>query len=556
MKKIAIFSVLLCLVISCNTTNTKQEMPEMQKKVNDFAEFKLTSKIDDLNDNQKEMLSIFFEVAKIMDKLFWQQAYNGKKSALELSEDEWTQKYILINYGPWERLNDDKPFLDSVKNKPAGSGFYPPEMTTEEFDTWESVDKKSLYTLVKRDEQGKLSTIPYHEAYKKQLETASGLLKKAASLAEDEGFRKYLELRAEALLTSEYLASDLAWMDMKDNRIDFVVGPIETYEDKLYGYKAAFESFILLKDIEWSKKLDRFAGLLPELQKKLPVDEKYKSEVPGSNSDLGAYDVVYYAGDCNAGSKTIAINLPNDPIVHAQKGSRRLQLKNAMQAKFDKILVPISKVIINPEQQKYITFDAFFENTMFHEVAHGIGVHHVIDDTLSVRQALKDKSSALEEGKADILGLFIVDELVNMGELATDTRNNYVTFTAGLFRSIRFGSSSSHGIANLTRYNYFAEKGAFTRNENGVYTIHFEEMKKAIKSLTEEIIVIQGNGDYDAAVKFIDKYAVKPDVLKNDLELINTSNIPVDIVFTQGPEMLGLTDFQPENCSKPCAHKH
>lgn len=557
MKKAVIFSVLFCILISCNSKNNNKEVSEMQKKVNEFAEFKLTSNIDDLTDNQKEMLSIFFEVAKIMDRLFWHQTYKGKRPAMALSEDEMTQEFLLINYGPWERLNDDKPFLDSVGKKPAGSGFYPTDMTEAEFNALETPNKKDLYTLIKRDEQGELYTIPYHEAYKKQLETASELLKKASSLAEDKDFKKYLELRSEALLSSDYLASDLAWMDMKNNRIDFVVGPIETYEDKLYGYKAAFESYILLKDIEWSKKLDRFAGLLPELQKNLPVEDKYKAEVPGSNSDLGAYDVVYYAGDCNAGSKTIAINLPNDPKVHAQKGSRRLQLKNAMQAKFDKILVPISQVVINPEQQKHITFEAFFENTMFHEVAHGIGVHHVLNDTVSVRQALKDKASALEEGKADILGLFIVDELVKMGELNTDTKNNYVTFSAGLFRSIRFGAASSHGIANLMRYNYFKEKNAFSRDEKGIYTINFDEMKNAIESLTKEILIIQGNGNYDAAVKFVEKYAVKPVELTSDLEKINSSNIPKDIVFNQGPEMLGLEACNPENCtkSKPCNHK-
>jgi hypothetical protein len=559
MKKTLFFSVLFCFIISCKPDNTTKEISDMQKRVNDYAEFKLTSNIDDLSDNQKEMLSIFFEVGKIMDRLFWHQAYKGKQPAMDLSEDDATQKFLLINYGPWDRLNDNTPFLDSIGAKPAGSGFYPADITKDEFESFDAPDKTNLYTIINRNENGELISIPYHEAYKKQLESASELLKKASCLAEDKGFKRYLELRAEALLTSDYLASDMAWMDMKNNRIDFVVGPIETYEDRLFGYKASFEAFILLKDLEWSKKLDRFAGLLPDLQKKLPVEEKYKKEVPGSNSDLGAYDVVFYGGDCNAGSKTIAINLPNDPVVQAEKGSRRLQLKNSMQAKFDKILVPISQVVINPSQLKHITFDAFFENTMFHEVAHGIGVHHVINnDKLTVREALKDKSSALEEGKADILGLFIVDELVNMGELDTDTKNNYVTFSAGLFRSIRFGSSSAHGIANLMRYNYFKEKNAFTRDEDGIYTINFEEMRQAIASLTNEILVIQGNGDYDAAVKFVEKYAFKPDELTHDLDRINTSNIPVDIVFKQGPEILGIKACNPEECSKSknCNHTH
>ena len=272
--------------------------------------------------------------------------------------------------------------------------------------------------------------------------------------------------------------------------------------------------------------------------------------MPGTNSDLGAYDVIYYAGDCNAGSKTIAINLPNDSRVHKAKGSRRLQLKNAMQAKYEKILVPISNTLINPEQQKHITFNAFFENTMLHEVAHGIGVHYTVNSGESVRKAMKDKSSALEEGKADILGIFLVKELIDMGELETDLMNNYVTFTAGLFRSIRFGASSAHGIANLMRYNYFAETEAFTRSEEGIYTINPEKMQKAIDSFTNIILTIQGDGDYNAAVALIEKYGAVSNNLKHDLENINKQNIPVDIIFKQGPKEVGLAECKPKECDK------
>lgn len=539
MKNLLLFGVVVTLLWSC-TSSTPEAKPEMQKKVDQFAAFTLTSNIDDLSANQKEMLPILFEIAEIMDGLFWKQAYGHKADALALSEDQATKDFIKINYGPWERLDGNKPFIEGVGSKPKGAQFYPADMTKEEFEALEAEDKTSLYTMIKRNDEGKLESIPYHVAFSAEISKAAELLIKAAKLAEDPGFKKYLELRSEALLSGEYLASDLAWMDMKTNRIDFVVGPIENYEDQLYGYKTAFESYILLKDMDWSAKLERFAGLLPALQKNLPVDEKYKSETPGSNSDLGAYDVVFYAGDCNSGSKTIAINLPNDPEVHKQKGSRRLQLKNAMQAKFDKILVPISTQVITEEQRQYVTFDAFFENTMFHEVAHGLGVHHTITDGTSVRKALKDKASSLEEGKADILGLFMIDQLVEMGELENDTRNNYVTFTAGLFRSIRFGASSAHGIANLVRYNYFKEKEAFMRNEEGIYTVNFEKMKAASNSLANEILVIQGNGNYDAAKAMIEKYGQIPAELKTDLDRINENDIPVDIVFNQGTEQLGL----------------
>lgn len=541
MKNAFLLFIVLLLLNACKSDETNGlPLNEMDKSVAQFAEFTLTTNLKDLSEQQKEMLLIFFEVSKIMDNLFWEQAYGSKSSALALTDDSATKEFIKLNYGPWERLDGNAPFIEGIGEKPLGAQFFPTDMTKEEFEAFDSEDKTSLYTILERDDDGSLVSIPYHIAYKDELTKASDLLKKAATLAVDPGFKKYLELRSEALLTSNYFESDLAWMDMKTNRIDFVVGPIENYEDRLYNYKAAFEAYILLKDIEWSKKLDRFASLLPELQEKLPVAAEYKAEVPGTNSDLGAYDVIYYAGDCNAGSKTIAINLPNDPEVHKLKGSRRLQLKNAMQAKYEKILVPISNTLITPEQQKHLTFNAFFENTMLHEVAHGIGVHHTITTGESVRKAIKDKSSAIEEGKADILGIFLVKELIDMEELNTDLMDNYVTFTAGIFRSVRFGASSAHGVANLVRYNYFKELDAFSRNEEGIYTINPEKMQIAIDALTNDILTIQGDGNYDAAVALIEKYGVVTPELKADLETINKQNIPVDIVFNQGAHVVGL----------------
>lgn len=551
MKNSLLLIIVLFLLNACNSEETNSSpLSEMDKKVAQFAEFTLTTNLDDLSKKQKEMLLIFFEVSEIMDNLFWKQSYGCKSNALALTEDSATKKFIKLNYGPWERLDGNAPFIEDIGEKPLGAQFFPADMSKDEFEAFVSEDKTSLYTILKRKDDSSLVSIPYHIAYKEELTKASDLLKKAATLAEDPGFKKYLELRSEALLTSNYYESDLAWMDMKTNRIDFVVGPIENYEDRLYNYKAAFESYILLKDIEWSKKLDRFASLLPELQEKLPVAAEYKTEVPGTNSDLGAYDVIYYAGDCNAGSKTIAINLPNDPEVHKLKGSRRLQLKNAMQAKYEKILVPISTILITPEQQKHLTFNAFFENTMLHEVAHGIGVHHTITTGESVRKAIKDKSSAIEEGKADILGIFLVKELIDMGELNTDLMDNYVTFTAGIFRSVRFGASSAHGVSNLVRYNYFKELDAFSRNEEGIYTVNPEKMQIAIDALTNEILTIQGDGNYEGAVALIEKYGIVTPELKEDLETINKQNIPVDIVFNQGAHVVGLKECDKKTCDK------
>ncbi len=542
-KIMNLFSVMMAAIIitSCGTPE-KEEKTDMQKKLDEFAEVELTSDISHLSDNQKEMLGYMFEAAQLMDDIFWQEAYGDKEELLNSITDPAAKKFIKINYGPWERLNDNKPFIEGFGEKPAGANFYPADMTKEEFNALDAKDKTSLYTLIRRNENGELYTIPYHEAFKKETVKAVELIRKAAELAEDEGLKKYLEIRAKALETDEYYESDVAWMEMKSNDIDFIVGPIENYEDAMYGYKAAHEAFILIKDQEWSKKLDKFAAFLPQFQKDLPVPQEYKNETPGSDSDLGAYDAVYYAGDCNAGSKTIAINLPNDEQVRLDKGSRKLQLKNSMKAKFDQVLVPISNIIIHPEQRKHIKFDAFFENTMFHEVAHGLGLGNTIDGKQTVREALKEYYTSIEEGKADILGLYIVDQLYEMGELTSgEVMDNYVTFMAGIFRSARFGIASSHGKANMMRFYYFQDKGAFTKNpETGTYKVDFEKMKAAMNELTEKILIIQGDGDFEQAKTWVEADGKIKEDLQKDLDKINEAGIPRDIVFKQGKEKLGL----------------
>ena len=424
-----------------------------------------------------------------------------KKSELfSKIKDENTKKFAEINYGPWDRLNGNKSFVEGIGEKPKGANYYPKDITKNEFEKSADKNKTSLYTFIRRNKEGKLTSIPYHIQFESQVKEVAQLLKEAAKLAEDKGLKNYLNLRAEAFLTDNYQPSDFAWMDMKNNTLDIVIGPIETYEDQLFGYKASHEAYVLIKDQEWSKKLAHFINFLPELQKGLPVNEAYKKETPGTDSDLNAYDVVYYAGDCNAGSKTIAINLPNDEQVQLKKGTRRLQLKNAMQAKFDKILVPIAKVLIDKNQRKYIKFDAFFANTMFHEVAHGLGIKNTINNKGTVRNALKEKASALEEGKADILGLYMVQQLHKKGEIKGDMKDYMTTFMASIFRSVRFGASSAHGVANMIRFNFFKEKGAFTKNEDGTYKVNYEKMEGAMKDLSNLILTLQGRGDRRAHV--------------------------------------------------------
>ena len=505
-----------------------------------YAEFTLTSDLSHLNDNQKKMIPILVEISQIMDELFWLQSYGNKDELLNSIDDSNLKGLADINYGPWDRLNGDKSFIKSYGEKPLGANFYPHDMTKEEFESSNDPEKSGLYTIVERNDKGELVSRPYHDVYSEQLIKASKLLIKASELAEDQGFKDYLALRATALMTSQYFESDMAWMDMKSNDIDFVVGPIENYEDQLYNYKTAFEAYVLIKDKSWSEKLSKFAKLLPVLQEGLPVDEAYKTESPGTDSDLNAYDALYYAGHSNAGSKTIAINLPNDEKVQLAKGSRRLQLKNAMKAKFDKILVPISEVLVAPEQRKHITFDAFFGNTMFHEVAHGLGIKNTINGKGTVRTALKQHASAQEEGKADILGLYMVEKLYEMGEITEgEVMDNYVTFMAGIFRSVRFGSSSAHGVANMLRFNYFAEQQAFNFDEeSGYYSVNPEKMSQAIQSLSNKILTLQGNGDYEGVEKWVHEQGKVSSELENALSRLQ--NIPVDIVFKQGVEYINL----------------
>ena len=546
MKKLSIIVALATFVLTLSSNSYAQKVltptKNVAERVGIYTDVTLTSDISNLSDNQKKLLPILFQVADLMQDIYWMQVIPGEKDVFfSKIKDADAKKFAEINYGPWDRLNGNLSFFNEIDKKPLGSNFYPVDMTKEEFEAFDNADKTSLYTLIRRDENGKLTSVWYHDAYAKQVNKASELLKEAAELADDAGFKKYLNLRAEALLTDDYYPSDIAWMEMQDNMIDFVVGPIENYEDALYGYKAAQESFILLKDMEWSKKLAKFSAMLPDLQTKLPIEDEYKKEVPGSKSDMNAYDVVYYAGDCNAGSKTIAINLPNDERIHASFGTRKLQLKNAMKAKFDKILVPISEVVLDPKQRKYVKFTAFFENTMFHEAGHAMGVKTTLDGKSTAREALKEVYSSIEEGKADIMGLWIVTQLYDMGELTEgEVMDNYVTFFTSIFRSSRFGAASSHGKANMMRFNFFKEQGAFTKNEDGTYTVNFEKMKVASVAIMQKILHLQGDGDYEAAKAWVEKDGIIIEDFQKDLDKINASGIPVDIIYNQGPKELGL----------------
>lgn len=544
MKKCSIITLIfgLLLILSCkkkeNQDLTKPEIVVTSDSLKTYAKVKLITDISLLTGKEKAVLILFIKASEIMDEIFWYEAY-GDKNELLAKVPENLRNYVEINYGPWDRLDGNKAFVKGFRAKPLGANFYPSDMSRQEFEAANLKDGKSPYTIVRRDKKGKLYTIPYHEYFKKQLSKATELLRRAATYADDPDLKNYLLLRAKALETDDYFESDMAWMNMKNSQLDFVVGPIEVYEDELFGYKASHSAYVLVKDLDWSKKLEKYINYLPELQKGLPVAEKYKKESPGSDSDLNVYDVIYYAGDCNAGGKTIAINLPNDEKVQLKKGTRRLQLKNAMSAKFDNIMLPIANVLIDKNQRQRINFDAFFTNVMFHEVAHGLGIKNTINGKGTVREALKEQQSHIEEGKADILGLYMVLELLKKGEVQGQKEDYMVTFLAGILRSVRFGASA-HGTANIICFNYFQEHNAFERTKEGTYKVNFVEMEKAIKGLSELILTLQGNGDYKGVVELTkEKGKISPQ-LQEDLVKLKDANIPDDIIFEQGIKTLGL----------------
>ncbi len=544
--------VALAMVASCGSEAPPEPVAEppqtVQPRPEIYADFTLTADLDHLSEDQRRMIGLLIDASVIMDDLFWRQAFGDDYLAwLASLKDEKTRRFAELNYGPWDRLDDDKPFVEGVGPKPLGARFYPADMSREEFDEAYLPGKKSQYSLVRRDADGSLRLIPYHVAYADELREAARILREAADLAESADFANYLKLRAAALISDEFEISDRYWMDVKDNDIDVVIGPIETYEDRLFGYRTAYESYVLLKDLDWSNRLSRFAAFLPDLQRGLPVDDEYKWEMPGTDSDLNAYDVVYYAGDSNAGSKTIAINLPNDERVQLDKGTRRLQLKNAMQAKFEKILVPIAAELIDESQRGHVTFDAFFANTMFHEVAHGLGIKNTIDGSSTVREAMLDLASSMEEGKADILGLYMITELHKAGELGdVDLRDYFVTSMTSVFRSIRFGAASAHGKANMVRFNFLLEQGAFVRDaETGTYRVDFGKMERAMTELSRLLLTIQGDGDYERATRLTSEKGVILPALRADLERLTDAGIPVDITFRQGREYLGLDQGGP-----------
>jgi len=508
-------------------------------RLGEYAITSLQTDLSGLSTTERAMLPLLVDAAELMDDIFWLQTVGTPRNQLlDSIADPSLRRLAEINLGPWDRLHDDRPFVPGTAPRPPGAGFYPPDMTSEEFEAAAGSDGDALrshYTLVRRDQDGALVAVPYHVAFAPAVQRAAGLLRAAAALSEDAGLRHYLELRATALETDDYFASDLAWLDMRSNRLELVIGPIETYEDRLYGYKASHEALVLVKDPAWSERLARYTARLPSLQSELPVPEPYRRERPGAEGDLQVYDAVYIAGFARA-APPVAITLPNDERVQLEKGTRRLQLRNMMRAKFDAVTRPLADVLVAEDQRRHVTFDASFETAMFHEVAHGLGIKRTIDGSATVRDALKAWANPIEEEKADVLGMFMLDRLDESHAVETQPRmDRCASHVAALFRLLRLGGTSAYATSAASQLTFLAARGALVRQaDTGLYRVEPDRMPGAFEELAARLIVLQGDGIVDDARKWCTSAVIGRE-LRADLDRIDGARIPVEVFFENPP---------------------
>jgi hypothetical protein len=556
-------AVVFCIsLVGCR--DQKREEPKMSTesplaaKIRRFAPTDITADPSHLSEGDRKALDKIIEAAKLLDPLYLRQVWSGNeelKKKLEAdtsAEGKLRLHYFMINKGPWSRLDKDEPFIEGVPHeKPPQAGFYPDDMTKEEFNSWvagltedERQRATGFFFTVRRGPDGKLKSVPYSEEYGEFLGPAATFLNQAAELTTNQTLKDFLSKRAEAFqplyyadlgrrsidVINPYYASDVAWMDL-DAPIEVTIGPYETYEDELFGYKAAFEAFVTLRDEAESAKLVRFSGYLQELEDNLPIDAKYRNPKLGAASPIRVVDVVFSSADGNRGVQTAAFNLPNDEKVVKEKGSKRVMLKNMQEAKFNKVLTPISKVVLEAKDVPRISFDAFFTHILAHELMHGLGPHDIKVDgkDASVRKQLKDLYSTIEEAKADITGLWALQYLIDKGALDHSMEQQmYATFLASMFRSVRFGLTEAHAKGIAMQFNYLVDEGGITVNESaGTFSVNEAKIKEAARKLTHDLLTLEAEGSYDKAKAMLDKYVTVRPAMQKALDKLG--DVPVDI---------------------------
>ncbi len=519
-----------------------QAVADLQQKTARFAVTDLSADISALPANEREALAHMVRAAQVMDALFLEQAWAGNETMFQaLVRDETPLgkarlHAFLVNKGPWSRLDHNEAFVPGAPEKPASANFYPVGATKAEVEKWiaglSAVEKTAatgFFTTIRRGPDGKLIAVPYSTEYQGELSVAAQHLRAAAAATDQPTLKVYLEARAAAFVSNDYYDSDVKWMEL-DATIEPTIGPYEVYEDEWFNYKAAFEAFITVKDRTESDKLQKFSGALQEIENNLPIDPKYRNPKLGALAPIAVVNTVFSAGDGNRGVQTAAFNLPNDERVIREKGSKRVMLKNNQQAKFDKVLTPISKVALAATDQGNLAFEAFFTHILMHELMHGLGPHDIVvgGRTTTVRQELKETYSAIEEAKADISGLFALQFLIDQGQLDKGLQQTmYTTFLASAFRSLRFGVNEAHGRGQAIQLNYLLDQGGFKVNSDGTFAVDTAKIRDGVTALTREIMTLQAEGSYVKARQLIEALGVIRPQTKALLDRL--TSVPVDI---------------------------
>ncbi len=539
MKKNVFIPIFIILFfIACNTD--KKEVEKIIEKEPIIKEVELSADLSELTNNQKQMIKIFIKASKYIDSIFFYENLGNYKQILSSIEDTVLRKKFINNFGPWDRFKDNKPFIEGVGKKPLGANFYPKDMSKMEFHEFEQECKESHYTFIRRDSAGNLMCIPYNYIFKEQIDSISKLLNNAADLAENLNFSYYLNQRALGLQTDSYYKSDSIWVNLKNNKLDFVIGPIYVLEDKLLNLKAEHQSYVLVKETEWTQKMKKYNKWLKFLQKAIPVPEKYRAEEPGENSSIVIYNAIYYGGSGKSGGTMISIMYPLEPEIQMEQGVKNVQFKNIIEYKFKAVTEPISKVILKKNQKKHVSEDAFFMNTILYEMANSLGIRNTINDKGTVRNALKDYYTISDYIKNYSLILFLAEKLYEVGEIEHDLKENYFTFVVNLVRLIRFGYENDYAVANLVCYNYLVENKAIKYNNNGYIIIDYDKMKKNIEKLIKKIIIMQGNGDYNGLKEFISNHKNFDQNLIKIINKLNKNEIPTDMYMIQGEDILEI----------------
>ncbi len=523
------FAAVLGITISCDH---KSKSP-FARKVSDYALVTIPApNLNGITDNGKEVLNLYRFAADEIDAIYWDQYFGDKESLLSGLTDPSQKAFAEINYGPWDRV-DGKSFVDGYNDRPLGAGFYPADMSEEEFLAFDDSTKSSPYTLIKRGEDGSLKTVWYHDAYKEHIDKIASYLTAAADITIKPSVKEYLLRKAEALQTDDYYESGKAWLAMEDSKMDLVIGPNETADDQLLGIKRSYEAFVLLKNLDRTEQLMKYAGSLEEFQRMLPVEEAYKTFQPGSGSDIFSCDAIYYAGKSNAGIKVIALNLPYDADIQKDMGTRTILLENIIRQKFNYVISPTGDVLLESAERAHLSQDAFFWNIVFREVAHGLGVKETVNGKGTVEEALGSSALTFEEMKGNVVGMYLVCQLQNhiaMDRLFT-TEDALTTFFTSLARSERFGEGSALGRANTIIFNYLKEKGSFERHPDGRYSIDYTKMLSAIEELSALILKTQATGDAEFAASFEKQYSYLGADFEADQMNLSLEKVPVDIRF-------------------------